>query len=60
MIKFKSREDLAYDAFYSCHVLGCEVEAEKIYATHSSIIDVCSSHHKELIEKDYQLSLIHI
>lgn len=54
MIRFKSREDLAYDAFYSCHVLDCEVEAEKIYATPSNIIDVCLDHHKELMEKGYQ------
>jgi hypothetical protein len=54
MIRFKSREDLAYDAFYSCHVLDCEVEAEKIYATQSNIIDVCLDHHKELMEKGYQ------
>jgi hypothetical protein len=54
MIKFKSREDLAYDAFYSCHVLECEVEASKIYATKSNIIDVCLNHYIELTEKDYQ------
>lgn len=54
MIRFKSLEDLAYDAFYSCHVLGCEIEAEKIYATQSNIIDVCLDHYNELREKDYQ------
>jgi hypothetical protein len=54
MIKFKSYEDLAYDAFYSCHVLDCELEAEKIYATESNIIDVCLNHYKELSEKEYQ------
>ena len=54
MIKLKSYEDLAYDAFYSCHVLGCELEAEKIYATESKIIDVCVIHYKDLIEKGYQ------
>lgn len=54
MIRFKSPEALAYDAFYSCHVLDCDVEAEKLYATQSKIIDVCSDHHKELMEKDYQ------
>jgi hypothetical protein len=54
MTEFKSRKDMAYDAFYSCYVLNCEVEAEKIYATKSRIIDVCSKHYKELIEKDYQ------
>jgi hypothetical protein len=53
MMKFKSREDLAYDAFYSCHVLNCEVEASKIYATESTIIDVCLDHYKELMEKGY-------
>ena len=54
MIRFKSREDLAYDAFYSCHVLECETEASKIYATQSNIIDVCFDHYKELMEKGYQ------
>jgi hypothetical protein len=54
MIKFKSYEDLAYDAFYSCHVFDCELEAEKIYATESNIIDVCLNHYKELSEKEYQ------
>lgn len=54
MIKFKSYEDLAYDAFYSCHVIGCELEAEKIYSTESKIVDVCLNHHKELMERDYQ------
>lgn len=53
-MKFKSRQDLAYDAFYSCHVLNCEIEAEKIYATESNIIDVCSDHYKELTEKGYR------
>lgn len=54
MIRFKSRQDLEYDAFYSCHVLGCELEAEKIYATESKIVDVCSNHYKELLDRDYQ------
>jgi hypothetical protein len=54
MIRFKSREDMAYDAFFSCYVLDCEVEASKIYATQSNIIDVCADHHKELMEKDYK------
>jgi hypothetical protein len=54
MIKFKSYEDLAYDAFYSCHVLGCELEAEKIYGAETKIVDVCLNHYKELIEKDYK------
>jgi hypothetical protein len=53
MIKFKSYEDLAYDAFYSCHVLDCELEAEKIYATESNIIDVCLNHYNELLKKEY-------
>lgn len=52
-MRFKSQEDLAYDAFYSCNVLECEVEAEKIYATESKIVDVCIDHYKELMEKDY-------
>jgi hypothetical protein len=48
MITFKSYEDLAYEAFYSCHVLECEVEAEKLYATETQIRDVCVSHYAEL------------
>lgn len=54
MIKFKSYDDLEFDAFYSCHVLKCELEAEKIYATETKIVDVCSNHYKELIEKSYR------
>lgn len=53
MIKFKSHEDLAYDAFYSCNVLECELEAEKIYATETKIVDVCSNHYAELMEKSF-------
>ena len=54
MIRFKSYEDLAYDAFYSCNVLECELEAEKIYATETKIVDVCPDHYRELIEKGYR------
>ena len=54
MIRFKSYEDLAYDAFYSCHVVGCELEAEKLYSTETSIVDVCLNHYKELTDKDYK------
>jgi hypothetical protein len=48
MIRFKSYEDLAYDAFYSCHILGCDLEAEKLYSTDTTIRDVCVSHYTEL------------
>jgi hypothetical protein len=48
MIRFKSYEDLAYDAFYSCHIIGCELEAEKLYSTDTTIRDVCIVHHTEL------------
>ncbi len=54
MIKFKSQQDLEYDAFYSCHVLECELEAEKIYATESKIVDVCSNHYKQLLDGYYK------
>jgi hypothetical protein len=54
MIKFKSHEDLAYDAFYSCNVLECELEAKKIYATETKIVDVCSNHYTELMEKSFR------
>jgi hypothetical protein len=54
MIRFKSYEDLAYEAFYSCHVLGCELEAEKIYGASTKIVDVCLNHYKELTDKEYQ------
>ncbi len=50
MITFKSYSDLAYDAFYSCHVLDCEVEAEKLYSTETQIRDVCLDHYKELTD----------
>lgn len=54
MIKFKSYEDLLNDAFYSCRVVGCDFEAEKLYSTETKIIDVCLNHYKQLIEKDYK------
>jgi hypothetical protein len=54
MIKFKSHGDRVYDAFFSCLVEGCENEAEKLYSTETSIVDVCTEHYKELTEKDYE------
>lgn len=54
MIRFKSYEDLAYDAFYSCNVIGCELEAEKIYGSATKIVDVCLNHYKELLGRDYK------
>lgn len=48
MIRFKSYEDLAYNAFYYCHIFGCELEAEKLYSTDTQIRDVCIIHHTEL------------
>lgn len=48
MIVFKSYEDLAYDAFYFCHVSNCKFEAEKLYATETQIRDVCINHYTEL------------
>ena len=54
MIKFKSSEDLAFDAFYSCHILGCDFEAEKIYPTESNIVDLCLKHYNELTDRDYR------
>ncbi len=54
MIKFKSPQARAYDAFYSCNVSECKLEAEKIYATETSIVDVCLNHYKELLEKGYR------
>lgn len=54
MISFKSYEDLAFDAFYSCHVTGCTIEAEKLYPTETKIIDVCLNHYKELTDKEYK------
>ena len=54
MIRFKSHEDLAYEAFYSCHVIGCDLEAQKIYGTEIKIVDVCLDHYKELTDKDFK------
>jgi hypothetical protein len=54
MIKFKPHQDRAFDAFYSCNVSECELEAEKIYGTETSIVDVCLNHYKELSEKGYR------
>lgn len=54
MTSFKSYEDLAFRAFYSCHVVDCELEAEKLYSTETSLRDVCLNHYKELTDKDYK------
>ena len=54
MIRFKSYKDLEHDAFYSCHVSECTIEAEKLYSTETQIRDVCLDHYKELIEKEYK------
>ena len=54
MTKFKSYEDRAFDALYSCNVSECELEAEKIYATGTSIVDVCLKHYKELADRNYR------
>lgn len=48
MIKFKTYDDLNTQAFYSCHILGCELEAEKLYSTETQIRDVCIKHYTEL------------
>ena len=48
MTMFKSHDELAYNAFYSCNVLGCELEAEKLYPTETQIRDVCINHYTEL------------
>ncbi len=53
MTTFKSYEDLAHSAFYACHVTDCELEAEKLYSTETSVRDVCLNHYKELTDKDY-------
>jgi hypothetical protein len=54
MIVFKSYEDLVLNAFFSCNVSDCELEAEKLYAKEKSIVDVCLKHYKELTDKDYK------
>jgi len=54
MIKFKSHYDMAYDAFYSCQVIDCVLEAEKVYGTETTIVDVCLDHYTELLEKGYR------
>lgn len=54
MTSFKTYDDLAYEAFFSCHVVGCYLEAEKLYGTETQIRDVCTLHHKELMEMDYK------
>lgn len=52
MIRFKSYDDLAYQAFYSCHILGCELEAEKLYSTETQTRDVCIIHYAELTKNN--------
>lgn len=54
MITFKSYDDMANKAFFVCHVVGCELEAEKLYSTETLIRDVCSNHYKELTYGDYE------
>lgn len=48
MIRFKSYEELADNAFYYCHIVGCEREAEKLYSNETQIRDVCINHYTEL------------
>lgn len=54
MIRFKSHEDLAYEAFFACRVLNCAEEATKLYSTESNILDVCQEHYDKLTEKEYK------
>jgi hypothetical protein len=54
MITFKAHQDRTYDAFYSCNVSECKLEAEKIYAIETSIVDVCLDHYKELMDRNYR------
>ena len=54
MISFRSYKDLTQSAFYLCHVSDCDLEAEKLYSTETSLRDVCLKHYEELIEKDYE------
>ena len=54
MIKLKAYEDFDSEAFYSCRILDCKKEAEKLYATESNLIDICKDHYNELIEKEYR------
>jgi len=51
-IRFKSSEDMVLEAFYSCRILNCNNEAEKLYATESNIIDICQEHYNKLKEKE--------
>lgn len=50
-MSFKSYEDMEYDALFVCHVLECQKEAERLFATETRIADVCNDHYKELIDK---------
>jgi hypothetical protein len=55
MFKLKNREELIYSALHVCHIEGCKLEAEKIYASsESSIIDVCNKHYDLLIKEQYK------
>jgi hypothetical protein len=54
MTSFKPYDELSDQAFFSCHVVGCNLEAEKLYGTEISLRDVCLKHHKELTDKDYK------
>jgi hypothetical protein len=54
MFKLKNRDELIYSALNICHIEGCKLESEKIFApSETSIIDVCSKHHELLIKEQY-------
>jgi len=48
MIKLKNPRDLIYSAFQVCEVESCKEESEKIWATETRIIDVCSHHYDDI------------
>lgn len=48
MLKLKNRNELIYNYFLICLISECEEEALKLWATETSIIDVCETHFKQL------------
>jgi hypothetical protein len=53
MLRLKGRDEIIYNAFLICLVAGCEEEALKLWATETSIIDVCEAHFKQLQSEKY-------
>ena len=48
MLRFKSRDEVIYNAFLVCLIKNCEEEALRLWPTETNIVDVCEEHFKQL------------